>query len=294
MNPNATRTLWISLGSALFAMFLIYSYTQEKKADYDRKFGATKKVVVAAKDIIEISTITDDMIQVEEFPANYVQPSAVENAEEIIGMVAATNFKKGEQIMSNKLLNPGVKTGLSLQVAPDRRAVAIPIDDVRGVSKLLRPGDRIDLLAAIESGRSMEKKIEVKTLTQNVVVLSTGLRVTNGIPRVQEVGAGGSSFYRNLSEDYAFSTVTVELTPKQAQDLVYILASSPGSLFVTLRNPNDQASQILSTSNTDSVLGRSSAVAPAMFRRPAAVVPQPAPQPKKPVRKRSGPFVEVN
>ena len=31
MNPNETRTLWISIGAAIFAIFLLYSWSQEQK-----------------------------------------------------------------------------------------------------------------------------------------------------------------------------------------------------------------------------------------------------------------------
>ena len=47
MGSNETRNLWLSILFGVFASFLIYSYSQEKKAEYDKKFGAIKSVVVA-------------------------------------------------------------------------------------------------------------------------------------------------------------------------------------------------------------------------------------------------------
>ncbi len=246
-----TRTLWISVGSALFAMLLIYSYSQEKKAEYDKKFGAAKRVLVASKDILEMQTVDDTMVQIEERPTEYIQPGFVENPEDAVGLVAAAPIKKGEQILVTKLLAPGPNTGLSLQVAPSKRAVTIPVDDVRGISKLVRPGDRIDILTAVETGAGSSKKTEVKTLLQDVTVLATGIQVTNNIPRSLEPDG---KQYRNLRGDLSFTTVTVEASPQEAQDLIAIQASFPGSIYLTLRHPSDRAKQGLRTSSLESVL----------------------------------------
>ena len=37
--------------------FFIYSYSQEKKAEYDRRYGSMKTVVVAARDIAHLETV---------------------------------------------------------------------------------------------------------------------------------------------------------------------------------------------------------------------------------------------
>lgn len=257
MNPSQSRTLWLSVGSAFFAMMLIYSYSQEKKAEYDKKFGTMKRVVIASKDIMEMQTLDDTMVTVAELPAEYVQPGAIENPEEFTDQyaaayIAATPIKKGEQILITKLLAPGPNTGLALQVAPGKRAVTLPIDDVRGLSKLVRPGDRVDIVTAIETGSGSNKRTDVRTLMQDVTVLSTGVQVTNNIPRSLE--PDGRSF-RNLRGDLSFSTVTVEAAPQEAQDLISILAGSPGSIFLTLRHPSDRIKRTdLRTSNTDNVL----------------------------------------
>lgn len=266
MNQNQSRTLWISVGAALFAMLLIYSYSQEKKAEYDKKFGAAKRVLVAAKDILEMETVNDTMLQIEERPTEYIQPGSIENPEDAVGLVAAAPIKKGEQVLVTKLLSPGPNTGLSLQVAPGKRAITLPVDDVRGVSKLIRPGDRVDLLTAIDAGSGVNKKTEVKTLMQDITILATGIQITNNIPRVMEGdNSTGKANFKNLRGDLTFSTVTVEATPQEAQDLIAIMATSPGSIYLTLRHPSDRiARKDLRTSNLDSVLNadRSTASTP--------------------------------
>ena len=56
MNKNETLTLWLSIGAAVFAVMLLYSYTQEKSAQVAQKFGAMTSVVTAVKEIGEMET----------------------------------------------------------------------------------------------------------------------------------------------------------------------------------------------------------------------------------------------
>ncbi|MFN8845870.1 MAG: Flp pilus assembly protein CpaB [Bdellovibrionales bacterium] len=255
---NETRNLWLSIGAALFAVFLIYSYSQEKKAEYDKMFGAKKTIVRAKEDVPEMSTVYDTMLETVEVPANYVYPDTVTIPEDIIGHVAAVPLKKGQIIMKNMLFTPGPDTGISLQVAPNKRALSIPIDEVRGVSKLVRPGDRVDIVAAIDVGKGATARREVVILLEDVPILATGVSIVNNIPRLMELDASGKNLTQtSLTGDTKYSTVTIEASPKEAQDLIYLLSTSPGNLFFTLRNPNDRTTRLrLPSSTAESILGR--------------------------------------
>ncbi len=297
MNPNPTRTLWISIGLGVFAMFLIYSYSQEKKAEYDKRYGTSKRILVAAKDILEMSTIDETMIEYQEVPVDFIQPGAVEDPDLAINKVAAAPFKKGEQILNTKILSLGANTGLSSQVAPGKRAVSIQVDEARSVSKLVQPGDRIDVLASVEIGRGATRETEVRTIMQDVVILATGPKITNNIPRLLETNNyTNEAVFKNLNGDTSFSTITVEASPQEAQNLVYLMTTAPGSIFFTLRNPNDRLVSPASGTNSNSILGRTSP----QLTRPTMPVVQapvvnPAPTPRKPssAPKRRGQFIEV-
>lgn len=239
---NETRNLWISIGAGIFATFMLYSYSQEKKAEYDKKFGSTKRIVVAKEDIGEMQTIYDTMLETEERPSAFVQPDAITVPDEIIGSVAAVPIKKGQMILKNSLWNVGPDTGISLQVAPSKRAVTISVDEVRGVAKLIRPGDRVDIVAAVDVGKGISARREVTIIMQDVVVLATGVSVVNNIPRTMELDSTGKNLTQTvLTGDTKYTTLTVEATPREAQDLIYIQATSPGNIYFTLRNPNDRA-----------------------------------------------------
>lgn len=258
MGNNETRTLWISLAAGLFAAFLVYSYSQEKKAEFDKKFGAMKRIVVAASDIAEFQTVDDTMLEYKNIPDDYVAPGFATEVDSIVGQVAGSPIKKGEQILMTKLLTPGPDTGISLQVAPGKRAVTIPVDEVRGVAKLVRPGDRIDIIAAVDVGKGQAAHREISVLLQDISVLATGINVVNNIPRVMEPDASGkTASLINLAGDTKYNTLTLELDPKQAQELLFIISTQAGNIFLTLRNPNDRAQIRLPTTTVESLTGRS-------------------------------------
>ncbi len=288
MNHDESKNLWISLGAGLLGMFLLYSYTQEKSKILTKNFGVQSNVLIATRDISEMETIDETMVDIIEIPSAYKQPNAVKNPDLAVGKVALAPITKGEQILKNKMLAPGPVTGLSLQVQPGMRALTLPVDDVRGVAKLVKPGDRIDLIAALDVGSGFNRKRQVRTMLQDIPILATGLRISNELPRVFEQ-VGEDNFVRNLRSDTDFNTITIEVSPREAQDLIYILSTSPSTLFLTLRHPSDRKKENVLAASLDKLT---------KTRAPASVKPStPKPKPRtrrpKPKPKRKRPFVDL-
>lgn len=283
MGSNETRNLWLSIAAGVFATFLLYSYSQEKKAEYDKKFGSTKRVVVAKEDIAEMQTIYDTMVETREMPADFIQPDAITVPDEIIGNVAGIPIRKGQIVVKNSLLTPGPDTGIALQVAPSKRAIPIPVDEVRGVAKLIRPGDRVDIYAALDVGKGINAKREVFALMTDVVVLATGVSIVNNIPRMFELDSTGKNLTQiALTGDTKYSTVTVEVTPKEAQDLIYILSTSPGNIFLTLRNPSDRTIPgRMPSSTAESIAGRGMPMQQPMMQPTPPAITLPPAQPSR-------------
>ena len=256
MNKNETLTLWLSIGAAIFAVMLLYTYTQEKSAQVAKKFGSMTSVVTAVREIGEMETVNDSMVQLKEYPSSFVQPAALLTMEEAIGLVALAPINEGEQVLKTKITRPGPTTGLSLQVSPTKRALTIPIDEMRGVAKLLKPGDRVDIVAALDVREGAVQKKEIKTIMQDVVILATGIKIVNELPRVFEE-ISGDSFIRNIRAATDFNSITIEADPKDIQDLVYVLSTAPGALFLALRHPSDHTvNQHLPLSSLNSLLGK--------------------------------------
>ena len=143
-----------------------------------------------------------------------------------------------------------------VQLATRMISVTIPIDETRSNAKLIRPDDRVDIFAVIDSGSGANQKKQVILYKQNVVILATGLNVNNNLPRTIEKDPSGKFIQTTLTGDTKYNTITVEAGAAEAQDLMALIATSPGSLYFSLRNPNDKAlaRERIPASTSDSVL----------------------------------------
>ncbi len=261
------KALTLSLAMAALAVFFVQSYVSSIEEEAKKKFGTAVLVVKAKKDIKEQETINEKMLELSEIPAKFLEPNAISFAKGeieketsqglrvIVNNVALVPIKAGEQITTNKITEPSIRTGLSPQVTPGKRAVSVPVSEVTGVSKLVKPGDRVDLIAVLDRGSGKENRV-VKTILQDVVVLSIGRHVTNNLARVVEADPyGGKEKIRPLSEDTSFTSVAVEVDPTQAQMLTLILANGENSISLALRNNDDTERTGIAGMTADDVLG---------------------------------------
>ncbi len=257
MNQES-KNLWMAVLFAVIAAGLLYSHIQEKNKSIAKKFGAKNTVVVAKKDIDELTPINDTHIELKEMPVDFISPGSIKDMNDVIGKVALAPFVAGESIIQNKIVKPSPLTGLSLQVSPGKRALTIPIDSMRGVAKLLKPGDRVDLIASILIGTGQNKKKIVKTVMQNVPILATGVKISNELPVLYEKNKRGDEIIvKNLTRDTNFSSITIEASPVEAQNIIYILNDNPKNLFLSLRHPSDTGPiPVNVNTSTESIIGR--------------------------------------
>jgi pilus assembly protein CpaB len=251
MNKNA---MTLSLVMAAVAVFFVMSYVSNVEQEAKDRFGDEIMVLVAKSDIKEMSTLTDGMFDIKSVPKKFVEPTAVsfegnaavdspEFKKEVMrinGNVAIVPIRTGEQIAWNKITEPSLRTGLAPQVAIGKRAISIPAGEIEAVGKLVKPGDRVDIIAVLEVGSGSggrEDKV-AKTIMQDVVILAIGRNITNNIPRKMDVD-GKKINYKSLNEYDGFSSITIEVDPNQAQLLAAILAGSSNKLMLSLRNNDD-------------------------------------------------------
>ncbi|MBN21626.1 MAG: Flp pilus assembly protein CpaB [Bdellovibrionaceae bacterium] len=245
------RALTLSLLMAVIAWFFIDSYVSSIEEDAHRKFGTEVVVVSAKEDIREMMTLNESMLHLKEIPVRFLEPGAIsfeksevdgetalKSMKELSATVAIVPIKKGEQITYNKITEPNLRTGLSPQVTPGKRAVAIPVNEYTGVGKLVKPGDRVDIIGVVTGADGNDSKI-AKTILQDVAILAVGRNITNNVPRVVEKDARGKTRTRSLTASDRFNSVTVEVDPIQVQKLVLMTATGAGNLFLSLRNNDD-------------------------------------------------------
>jgi pilus assembly protein CpaB len=270
------RALFLSLAMAGLAVWMVQSYVSSIEDATQKKFGTEILVVEAKRDIKEGEDINETMLELKAIPKKFLEPGAKSfsrsdtqaregenesNSDREMknfaasGYVAVVPIKKGEQVTYNKIVEPGMRTGLAPQIAPGKRAIAIPVGEVSSVSKLVKPGDRVDLIAVLDMGGGRENRI-AKTVLQDVVVLAVGRNVTGNVARVIDTDAfGGKEHIRTLSEDANFSSVTLEVEPSQAQALALVLNNADNVMTLSLRNNDDTDRQPVGSTSITDLLG---------------------------------------
>ena len=233
-----SRALTLSLLIAGFSMFLVDTYIKGEQASIKKKFGTGKSVVVAKTKINELELIDDSKVTVITVPSSFRSPGSFNTIKDVEGTVATVPILKGEQITKPRVTFPGAKTGLSRQVSVGKRAISLKINDFQAVSKLIKPGDRVDVIAVIDFSSGQIDKQRIQTVLQDVYVLSTGQKVTNALPII---GKDYPKVIRkmNVSTYTDYKTITLEVDPFQAQKIAYLSGLSRGGIFLSLRNHAD-------------------------------------------------------
>lgn len=182
---------------------------------------ATTRVVAASKDI-KIGTILDSSDLTTVQVVGSAPTGAVLDVKNAIGRGVISEIYTGEPILENRLAPKGSGGGLASIIHPGMRACAVKVDEVVGVSGFATPGMRVDVLVSgIPPGAQNTQNPEVRTILQNIEVLSAGTdiqRDATGKPQQVQV-------------------VNLLVTPDQAQ--VLSLAATQMRIQLVLRNPLD-------------------------------------------------------
>lgn len=216
---------WIVLGIALaigaLAALAARSYlTGQIQAIEARAKGRTAMVVVAKRDIGKGIKLSAGNVAVREIPAEFAHSVAVtpDDFERVNGQALAYPVKGGEMILWG-LMEAQKKPTFSARVENGHRAMTVAVDEINSISGMIEPGDTIDLIVSLDQqGRKV-----TYPLLQSVLVMATGQR------SVDDPKSG---------ERRQYSTVTIETTPLQAQNVIG--AREVGRLTALLRNPLDK------------------------------------------------------
>jgi pilus assembly protein CpaB len=182
--------------------------------------------------------------------------------------------KVNEPIFESRLAPVDVKAGgVAAVISHKKRAIAVKVDKVIGVSGFIHPGNRVDVLMTLATGRTFNPV--TKTILENILVLAVGSETKE----------------RKGSEEKASPTdvITLEVTPEEAEKLA--LAATEGRLQLALRNFSDTENVVTRGTTVSTLVGSQSFSPPREVRPPSRrevevkkVTPQELPPP--PVEKK--------
>lgn len=195
------------------------------------------RVYVATDDIRANTPLTRELVVVRPVPKSFLQPgsitvSDVPDPTKISG-VTIVPIREGEQILRTKLYE-GAPPPLSSEIrAKNMVAVGIAMSALEhSVHGLVRPGDRVDVLASFKFEKSKDEDFtEIRPLFQNIEVLAVNERSAGNQKPITDKPT------TDQPVDKVAKTVTLALEPVAAQQV--ILAQQLGDIWLLLRAKGD-------------------------------------------------------
>ncbi len=260
-----TIVFYVAVFIAAMATYGVYRVLQAAKLSAR---VTTKPVVVAARDIPAGAALEKQSLEVKQWPAVAVPKEAMASLEAAVGRVARVPVFAGEAIVPGRLARAGTAPGLEARIAPGMRAMSVRINDVAGMSGLVQPNSRVDVLVSLrESGSSATEEVS-KLFLENMRVLSMGSRTTRD----------------DSGDPTPATTATLEVTPAQAEKLA--VAMRQGMIQLVLRGFDDTDSTGTKGSSSSEVLAqlRSATPAPVVAKAPPRPVVRSTPRRAEPRR----------
>jgi pilus assembly protein CpaB len=252
-------TLLIAIILAVGTGWLTLTYLSSMKPAQNEQ----RPVLIAAQEISARERITETMFHTEMRPQSSLEPDSLGSANQAVGSLAMVTIPLGAQLTSADI-GTAVAFALPVRLQPGMRAVSIAIDKVKGVSGMILPGDRVDVIA-IPPNQSNQPPPKAVTIFRGIRVLAVGSSLENAsaTPGPDEQSA---------------TTVTLEVNPKQADQLAW--ADSNANLRLALRSPREP---VRSEPTEELVIAGNSGGAPNSAPAPVPPVSQPMAGPPVPV-----------
>jgi len=227
MQNRLKVALVVAVFFGLVAAYGIYNFLRQQRQAAEALRTATTEIVVASQDIPAGATITEEMVKkgtvkTVPWPKASVPVGAFNTPKELVGKVNKMKILANEPILESRLAGEGA--GLTVRLEPGKRAMAISVNEIIGVSGFIVPDDRVDIiLTTVPPGvtNAQDNRIS-KIVLQNMRVLSVAQSTESkdGKPQVPR-------------------SITIEVTPEEAEKLS--LASQEGSMILALRGVGDNS-----------------------------------------------------
>ena len=221
MQKRGLIMLLVALLMGGVAVSLVNSMLKDTRVATTDRMVSTTPVVVAATDLEAGTRLSEMTVKIVDWPKESAPEGVFTAVDTLMGEeppVVIKEVRKGEAILPYKLAGEGARAGLTTKIPKNMRAIAIPVNEVRGVAGFVLPGDRVDvLLTAAADGK---KKFTTRTLVQNVIVL--------GVDQVS-----------SEKEEKPKVVNAVTLLVSREQGKVLTLAQAVGDLTLLLRNEAD-------------------------------------------------------
>lgn len=256
--------LAIGIVAALLAGVLSYGWMRSS-AGAQQRAGETQPVVVAAADLKWGTTIRAEDVKTVPFLKRTLASGYFADAAGIGGRTLVYPVKANEPIFESQLAPRTVDGGgIAAVIKLQKRAMAVKVDKVIGVSGFIHAGNRVDVLATFNRLNNSDPTPATKTVIENVLVLAAGTDI-------EKTGKG--------EKPAPVDVITLEVTSEEGEKLA--LAATEGKLTLALRNQADSAAVVTNGTTVARLMSSASPKEPAPIRRPVAPVARKVAKPVK-------------
>jgi len=239
------KFLIVALLFGALTAVLFYALTANRTSTSKASTASTTQVqvVVARVPIKQRTSITADMLELKNVPADARVAGAVAGVNDVVGKVTKFPIDINQQVATSAIVDttkPAIGAALDVVIPAGRRAMSIQASPLTNAGGLILPGDYVDIVWIC----CQDKTVVAKTLLRNIQVAAIDQGIISSGP-VDVKGSATPSAGGNapIAADQAAPlasavTTTLLLTPTESQQL--FLAETTGKLRVVLRNVGDQ------------------------------------------------------
>jgi len=222
MRRSNLIVLLLALVMGTVAAFMARSWIEQHRTPS----ASTSTIVVAAAPLSFGTVLTPDNLSEIPWTKPQLPEGAFQTKTDLLKdgrRVVLNLIERSEMIVKSKITEAGQRASLSVLLEDGQRAVAVRVDDIRGVAGFILPGDRVDVMLLRSDGRQGESANSAEVLLENVKVLAIDQLVNErqDQPAVANVA----------------KAVTLQVSPEQAQKI--LLAGNVGKLSLVLRQAGE-------------------------------------------------------
>jgi len=240
--------------AALAAILLFVALQSRGGGGGSSSAVADTSVVVAKQDIAVNTRLTAEMLEVRSVPSDEARIGVYASTQGLIGLPARYPIQSGDQITASKIGVEAIRDekDIALVLSKGMRAVGVKATEINAVGGLLLPGNHVDIIAVFgqETG-GIDKAV---TVLQNVEVLGVAQEAQEPVPAASDGTEGDAAAISGQRPDGverqpSARSVTLAVTPDQAQLLAALQAQADVQIFLSLRSVDDTDVPALNETN---------------------------------------------
>lgn len=252
----------MALISALIMFLVVFMYLTLNEDDSQKLEvdDASVEIIIAKENIKALSIINEEMVEKIRVAKTDLQKNSVHNFDEVIGKICSSEIFSGEMINMKRIKDKNDPSlGLAYRLPAGKRAVSIKAEVDKGVAGNLKVGNKVDIIMSYplddEGGNSSGMILRNAEDSKNMTIISDafGNHYTYLVMQNLEIVALDENLYydsSDLPDDVSYSSITLALTPEEANKLVFCDDNmEEQEIRLALRPQNDNEIKIFNEYN---------------------------------------------